>query len=105
MACLDTSALLDLAGHSGRRVCERVQERVRELHAAGQALATTRLTVAELWVGIHRARDKKREFDRVRTLLEPLVVLTRTAHPHMRGQPSKRSRTVHSRLPRDGPVR
>jgi predicted nucleic acid-binding protein len=66
MACLDTTALLDLAGASGRRGRERARRRVAALQAAGETLVTTRFNVAELWVGVYRSTDRSAEIAKMR---------------------------------------
>ena len=75
MLCLDTSALLDSMGRGGAR-------RRRDVFAAqhrhvfnGLSLATTRLNVAELWVGIERARDRDQELSRVESALDGVEIL------------------------------
>jgi predicted nucleic acid-binding protein len=75
MACLDTTAILDLAGRSGRRSRERARRKVDALQTAGEALVTTRFNVAELWVGIYRSDDRAVEIERVEAVLGPLPVL------------------------------
>lgn len=75
MACLDTSLLLDLSGRGGRGLQQRARRKLEELHAAGEALATTRFTVAELWVGIERSAAPGKEQIAVQQLLRPLVIL------------------------------
>lgn len=75
MACLDTTVLLDLQGRSGRGKKRRAAELVRRLVAAGEDLVTTRFNVAELWVGVERSSDPKREESRVEKLLAGLGIL------------------------------
>ena len=75
MACLDTSALLDLSGRGGRRSRERVRRKVAEIVAAGEPLLTTRFNVAELWVGVERSDDGEAERQKVEDLLRPLAIL------------------------------
>lgn len=75
MACLDTTVLLDLAGRGGaerRRHAEAVIRRLIELH---ENLVTTRLNVAELWVGVERSTRRDAELTRVERILAPLGVL------------------------------
>ena len=59
MACLDTSFLLDVAGRGGRQLKARAREKLASLVEGGEALATTRFNVAELWVGVERTRDRQ----------------------------------------------
>lgn len=75
MACLDTTALVDLAGGCGRQNREGVRRKLASLQSAGDILVTTRLNVAELHVGVHRSRDRAAELARVRAVLRPLGVL------------------------------
>ena len=75
MACLDTSFLLDAAGRGGHQLRARAREKLAALLEAGEVLTTTRLNVAELWVGVERTRDQPGELFRVETMLEPLTVL------------------------------
>ena len=75
MACLDTSALLDLSGRGGEDRRRRARAKVRELAGAGEELVTTRFNLAELWVGIARSENSAAERDKVRTLLAPLAIL------------------------------
>jgi predicted nucleic acid-binding protein len=75
MACLDTTVLLDLAGRAGRRTRERARRKVATLQAAGEALVTTRLNVAELWVGVYRSQDPDAEIAKVEGILRPLPIL------------------------------
>jgi predicted nucleic acid-binding protein len=75
MACLDTDALVDLTGRSGRRLRTAVRAKIAELLIGGAALVTTRFNVAELWVGVTRSADPRLEEERVAALLHPLRVL------------------------------
>ena len=75
MACLDTTALIDLAGKGGRTLRFRARSKVERLRAQGETLTTTRFNVAELWVGIERSSDRRAELESVETILRPLVVL------------------------------
>jgi tRNA(fMet)-specific endonuclease VapC len=74
MACLDTTMLVDLArGRS--RFGERAVRKVHELLDRGETLVTTRLNVAELYVGVHLARDRDAELAKVRDLLPTLQII------------------------------
>lgn len=75
MACLDTSFLLDLAGRGGRRLKARARAKLAALVDDGEALTTTRFTVAELWVGVERTRDRSGELAAVEAMIEPLTIL------------------------------
>ena len=74
MACLDTNVLIDLTGRGGRARHEAASALVRELRAEGRTLATTRLNVAELYVGVERSTDRDSEERRVETVLGGLIV-------------------------------
>jgi tRNA(fMet)-specific endonuclease VapC len=75
MACLDTTILIDAAGRGGSRLRGRARENLASLVDDGEALTTTRFTVAELWVGIERAEDRQAEIEAVERMLRPLIVL------------------------------
>jgi len=75
MACLDTTLLLDLAGRGGAELQLRAEQKVRQLLAEGRTLSTTRFCVAELYVGVWKARDPGSEERRTRTLLTAYVIL------------------------------
>ena len=75
MACLDTATILDLNGRAGKRLLTRATECVRAFLVRGEVLCTTRLNVAELWVGAHRSDEPETEQKRVQAMLDPLVIL------------------------------
>ena len=75
MACLDTAILLDLSGRGGKALRDRARRKVQQLLAAGDALTTTRLNVAELWVGVERSPAPRDELQAIGKLLSPLTVL------------------------------
>ena len=75
MACLDTSVLLDLLGRGGRGPRTRAASFLRELVARGEPLTTTRLNVAELYVGVERSRSPAREEEAVLAVLSGLQIL------------------------------
>lgn len=97
MACLDTSVLLDLLGRGGKSRHRRAADAARRLAAEG--LTTTRFNVAELLVGVARARDRAREEQAAQAVLSGLQVLEFdapaarmfaeiTAHLQRRGRPA-----------------
>jgi predicted nucleic acid-binding protein len=99
MACLDTTFLIDLVGGGGKARCARAAAKLRELARRGETLFTTRLNVAELYVGVYRADDPEREEGAVRALLTGVQVLDfgdrearlfgqLTASLQMRGRPA-----------------
>ena len=75
MACLDTSALIDLSGRDGAAPRKRIRDTLRALLQDGEQLVTTRFNVAELWVGVARSQDPEAEREKIETLLSPLPVL------------------------------
>jgi len=75
MACLDTAFLLDLYGRGGRSLQARARAKLEDLVALDEPLTTTRFTVAELWVGVARSIDSRREEEAMKELLAPLIVL------------------------------
>ena len=75
MACLDTSAILDLGGRGGRRLKRRIQDKLLDAARRGERLDTTRFTLAELYVGIYRSKRPQDEQKRIADLLEDFEVL------------------------------
>lgn len=75
MACLDTSVLLDLTGRAGAAIRNRAQLCLAQAARPGLRRCTTRLSVAELWVGVERSDDPRRERDEMRELLANLDIL------------------------------
>ena len=75
MAVADTSFLLDLVRGPRSRIGGKARARLRELHAAEEPLATTRFNVAELLVGVARARDPHAERGKIENLLRPFTLL------------------------------
>jgi tRNA(fMet)-specific endonuclease VapC len=74
VACLDTILLVDLIRRSpGLR--ERALRKIEELLECGELLVTTRLNMAELYVGVERSDDPDRERHVVETVLRGLGVL------------------------------
>jgi len=74
VACLDTTVLIDVSRRRSRRR-SRAAAKLRDLLAAGQSLVTTRLNVAELYVGIQRSDDPRREERIVRAAVQDLEIL------------------------------
>jgi tRNA(fMet)-specific endonuclease VapC len=74
MACLDTTVIIDLVGHRGRRKRDRAEAALRRLdHDRPHSI--TRFTMAELLVGAELSTDPAREraaFDRLLTRLQIL---------------------------------
>ena len=74
MACLDTTLLVDLA-RAQKKSREAARQKIRELVERGEPLLTTRLNVAELWVGVERASDRAAELQKVQRVLAPIGIL------------------------------
>ena len=75
MACVDTNVLLDLLGRGGRQAHLRARRRMDELEATGEDLVTTRLNLAELYVGVHLAAAPERELAAISDLSADFDVL------------------------------
>lgn len=75
MACLDTTVFLDLAGRGGRVRRGNAQSALSRVLSTGESLTTTRLNVAELYVGASRSLNSHVELDRIRRSLETVTVL------------------------------
>jgi tRNA(fMet)-specific endonuclease VapC len=75
MACLDTSLLLDVYGKNGRRVAARAGALLAALESREEPVVTTRLTVAELYVGLERSNDREAEVRRIESILDEFEVL------------------------------
>jgi predicted nucleic acid-binding protein len=74
MACLDTTLLVDLLRpHAARK--RGAIEKIEALARRGETLATTRVNVAELYVGIERSDDPQRDAGRVRKLLDYMDIV------------------------------
>jgi tRNA(fMet)-specific endonuclease VapC len=74
MACLDTNFLIDLNRTSsdfGRRAAKKLIELV----SRGETIATTRFSVAELYVGVQLVKDPQHELESVRRILSNLEIL------------------------------
>ena len=75
MTSLDTTLLIDLTREQRRKRPGPASAKVRQLLAAGESLATTRINVAELRVGIARSTDRLAERVAVESTIAPLVIL------------------------------
>jgi len=75
MACLDTTVFLDLGGRGGATVRERARRAIHEVVADGETLTTTRLNVAELYVGVARSAHPQRELERIQRWLADIAIL------------------------------
>ncbi|HVX85202.1 MAG TPA: hypothetical protein VH253_10495 [Phycisphaerae bacterium] len=61
MALLDTTVFLDLGGKHGRRYRAPAEAMIRQLLAGGETLMSSRVNLAELYVGVELADDPARE--------------------------------------------
>ena len=91
--------LLDLAGRGGQGRMRRAGALVRKLLSGDEHLVTTRFNVAELYVGVERSDDPRRERTKVGRILTGLEVLdfddsaahifgSLTAHLQVLGRPA-----------------
>lgn len=74
MACLDTTILVDLMRRRAK-LRPRALRKLQQLLDRGELLVTTRLTVAELYVGVERSDDAEREEQLVQAALQGLGIL------------------------------
>jgi predicted nucleic acid-binding protein len=74
MASLDTSILVDVLRRRSR-FHQRALEKLDELRDRGEILATTRFTVAELYVGIELSDNARKDQADVDALLAGLEIL------------------------------
>jgi tRNA(fMet)-specific endonuclease VapC len=74
MACLDTSFLIDLHRRN-TDLGQRASRKMVELAEHGETLVTSRLCLAELYVGIELARDRAREVHHLHQILRDLEIL------------------------------
>ena len=63
MACLDTTVLVDLL-RSNRRRKHRALGKIEVLVNRGETIVTTRVNLAELYVGIELSDDPERDYRR-----------------------------------------
>jgi len=75
VASLDTSVLIDLMRNPRSDVHRRVVSAVTRLRASSQPICTTRLNVAELYVGVELAHDTESERQSIAEVLQELPVL------------------------------
>ncbi len=74
MACLDTTILIDLARHGGKRK-ERAFEKLRQLVDREETLVTTHFNLAELYLGVARSESPEREEQAVQAVLAHIGIL------------------------------
>jgi predicted nucleic acid-binding protein len=74
MASLDTSILVDVLRRRSR-FHQRALDKLDDLAARGELLATTQFTVAELYVGIELSDNPRKDQAGIDTLLADLEIL------------------------------
>ncbi len=74
MACMDTTILIDLAGRSAK-LRKRALDKLSEIVNRNETLVTTRLNIAELYIGIAHSNDPRAEEAVVRGLIADLGIL------------------------------
>ena len=75
MPLLDTSVLVDLLRRPRADLHKRAAQRISELRRSGLALSTSRLNVAELFVGVELSSNRAEELWRVEAVLKEVRVL------------------------------
>ena len=75
MPVLDTTVLVDLMRPASADAHRRAIAYADAARATGMALCTTRLNVAELFVGVELADDRLNELQRVENVLEKIIIL------------------------------
>jgi len=71
MACLDTTVLVDLV-RSNLQLKRRALDKIEQLSAGGQTIATTRFNLAELYLGIELSDNPQRNYRQVKDIFEYL---------------------------------
>lgn len=69
MACLDTTVLVDLL-RSNRSRKHKAIAKIEGLVNRGEPVVTTRVNLAELYVGVELSDDPDREYQRIRGILK-----------------------------------
>jgi len=75
LAVLDTNLLIDLLRRKPAQRTVQVQILVRAILLSGESIMTTRLNIAELYVGAELSSDPRGEQTRIDKLLEPFQIL------------------------------
>jgi predicted nucleic acid-binding protein len=71
MACLDTTLLVDLL-RTNQKQKNRALAKIEALLDRGEAIVTTRINLAELYVGIELSDDPERDYFGVRDILNDI---------------------------------
>jgi tRNA(fMet)-specific endonuclease VapC len=74
MAVFDTTFLIDWSGRESALRTRAESVLLANVRAA-EPLYTTRLNVAEMWIGVHRSVQRDRELERVQKILRGFRVL------------------------------
>ena len=75
MALLDTTVFVDLGGRGGSKKKAEAQQILRQLLASGESLCTSRVNIAELYVGLEISDDPDHEQEAIDDYLTWTVVL------------------------------
>lgn len=75
MALLDTSTIIDLKRGGRGGAGQRAVAAVRAIRRTGETLATSRLNLAELYVGLALSERPEQERTQIGAILEAVVVL------------------------------
>ena len=75
MALLDTTVFVDLEGRGGKRRKAEAQEMLRQIMQTGESLVTSRVNLAELYVGLELSDDPLEERAAIANYLAWVAVL------------------------------
>jgi tRNA(fMet)-specific endonuclease VapC len=75
MACLDTTVFVDLRGRAGQRHAARAAALIDELLGEGESIVSTRLNLAELYVGVERSRNPDLERQVLAQMMQGVTIL------------------------------
>ena len=96
MPVLDTTVLVDLMRPRAADYHRRALAFVDAARGDGKVICTTRINVAELFVGVELADDRAEELDRVRLVLDEMTIL------ELDQRAAQRFGYVSARLQREG---
>jgi len=75
MALLDTTVFVDLGGRSGKKRAAAAEEVLRRILGSGETLMTSRINLAELYVGAELSDDRPGEQSKISSYLSWVAVL------------------------------
>jgi predicted nucleic acid-binding protein len=75
MAILDTTVFIDLRGRTGKRYKAAAEAALADLVSRREPLLTTRINIAELYVGVHLSDDPVAEDAAVQAAFQSIQVL------------------------------